>query len=179
MNLTSCGGILTPQIEALFKSVHECMQKLDEAWNAGLPQCPKLTETLTRIGLEGEGDKGDGNNNVTERLAADKQIGKPEFIEVTPTKRLETADKIKCQDQNCLVLFSSHGAMKSHFIKRHPDQVYVQPPKVKNPESGRVASGMKRKDKVRELHVKTVINPNPSRYAVEFVALPRLTTEAG
>jgi hypothetical protein len=72
------------------------------------------------------------------------------YVEVSPPPMpLQDDQKIKCQEATCKSLFSSQGALKTHFRKVHPTGNYVAPPKNVDPDTGREGVEKKRVDKVR------------------------------
>ena len=155
LNLTGCDGSLSPQTEELFRLTNKVRHVLEEPWNTGLPQCPRLTDNLKKIARVDDGD--DDNNNEpkpkkkrTSRQQEHKKRSKS-YREVTPPpERMTDEDKIRCQHQNCFILFSSQGAMKSHFQRAHQGDIYIPPPKTINPSTGREWTAQKRVDKVGE-----------------------------
>ena len=156
LNLTGCEGSLSPKTEELVQLTNKVRNVLEEPWNKDLPSCPRLRDNLKKIAREVDDD--DNNNepkakkNRTSRQREHKKRSKSSsYREVTPPpERMTDEDKISCQQQTCLTLFSSQGAMKSHFTRVHPTVNYIPPPKTINPATNREWTAQKRVDKVGE-----------------------------
>ena len=110
-----------------------CRTILNQEWNSELPHSYVLVGNLRRIA----GDSDDENRNERKKSRTEESKTTPEqkgkFIPVTPRPRKDA--NIPCQDVTCDSRFSTHGAHRSHFTKKHVGQNYINPPKVFDPST--------------------------------------------